>query len=99
MPQGTVWRLDPFTEQVQQVIPVGRAPFGLAVGAGSVWVTDYCGGTVVRIDPATNEVVARIETGHIPRWLAVGAGHVWVGVAGKDTFGADSLQRCSGSRL
>ena len=52
--QGTVWRLEPFTEQVQQVIPVGRAPFGLAVGAGSVWVTDYCGGTVARIAPETN---------------------------------------------
>ena len=60
--QGTVWRLEPFTGQVQQVIAVGRGPFGLAVGAGSVWVTDSCGGTVARIDPETNEIVARIET-------------------------------------
>ncbi len=98
MQQGTVWRLEPFTGQVQQVIAVGRAPFGLAVGAGSVWVTDYCGGTVARIDPETNEVVARIETGHIPRWLAVGAGHAWVGVAGEDTFDATSaFPRCKGS--
>jgi streptogramin lyase len=96
--QGTVWRLDAFTERVARVIPVGDVAYGTTVGAGSVWVTDYCRGTVVRIDPRTNEIVARIETGFIPRWLAFGAGHVWVGVAEEDKFGFLSSPGCQGSR-
>jgi DNA-binding beta-propeller fold protein YncE len=36
---------------VGRPIPVGRQPSGLAVGAGSVWVTDNNEGTVTRITP------------------------------------------------
>jgi len=61
--QGTVWRIDSFSERVERVIDVSGVPFGLAVGAGSVWVTDYCHGAVARIDPKTNQIVARIEVG------------------------------------
>ena len=56
--------------------------FGLATGAGSVWVTNYCDGSLSRVDPATNAVVATTEIGHQPKWLAVGDGRVWVGVSG-----------------
>ena len=75
-----VWRLDPVTGKPQDIIPVGKGPWSVAVGPGSVWVTNECGGTVSRIDPATNTVVETIETGYAPRWLSVGDGFVWVGV-------------------
>ena len=64
------------------ILDVGSAPFGVAVGGGSVWVTDNCDGTVSRIDSETNELTATIDVGLAPRWLAFGHGHVWVGVGG-----------------
>jgi YVTN family beta-propeller protein len=50
----------PMIEPVLTTIPVGRNPRDLAVGAGSVWVTNASDGTVSRIDPATNTVSATI---------------------------------------
>ena len=35
---GTVWRIDPVTYEVE-TIDVGGAPAGIAVAAGRVWVT------------------------------------------------------------
>ena len=37
-------------------IPVGTSPAGVAVGMGSVWVTNGGDGTVSRIDAETNAV-------------------------------------------
>jgi virginiamycin B lyase len=66
---------------VEEVIPVGAGPEGIATGAGAVWVANLRGGTVSRIDPATNQVVATIRTGFFPAGVHVGAGGVWVTVA------------------
>jgi virginiamycin B lyase len=60
-----------------QTIRVGKAPFNVAAGFGSVWVT--VSGGLVRLDPATGTVVARISTGRRPWGVAVGEGAVWVG--------------------
>ncbi len=35
---------------------IGSSPYGLAYGAGSIWVTNESSGTVSRIDPARNRV-------------------------------------------
>jgi YVTN family beta-propeller protein len=59
-------------------IPVGADPVAVAVGGGSVWVTNYLDGTVSRVDPTMNEVVATIEVGPHPDHIAVGEGGVWV---------------------
>jgi virginiamycin B lyase len=60
-----------------QTIKVGKAPFNMAAGFGSVWVA--VSGGLVRLDPATGAVVARISTGTRPWGVAVGEGAVWVG--------------------
>jgi YVTN family beta-propeller protein len=78
-----VWRVDPDTVRVTQTIPVGKADayletLGLAVGAGSIWLTKYEEGTLFRIDPGTGTVEAKIELGGHPRGIAVAAGRVWV---------------------
>ena len=59
-------------------IRVGAETSGLALGFGSVWVTNSGDGTVSRIDPATNQVVATIKTVAEPRGIAAGEGGVWV---------------------
>jgi streptogramin lyase len=60
-----------------QTIRVGDAPYNVAAGFGSVWVTVL--GGLVRVDPATGAVVARIMVGGRPWGVAVGEGAVWVG--------------------
>ena len=59
---------------------MGDNPLEVAVGEGSVWVTNYLDGTVSRIDPATNRVVATLEVGRHPDHIAVGEGGIWVTV-------------------
>src|SRR5262249_35862422 len=60
-----------------QTIRVGPAPFNVAAGFGSVWVT--VSGGLVRLDPATGAAAARITLGGRPWGVAVGEGAVWVG--------------------
>jgi streptogramin lyase len=59
-----------------QTIRVGNAPYNVAAGFGSVWVTVFR--ELVRLDPATGAVVARIRVGGRPWGVAVGEGAVWV---------------------
>ena len=65
-------------------VVVGNSPSGVAVGAGSVWVSDDIDGTLRRIDPESNEVVATIAVGQSASGVAVGAGGVWVPVPLED---------------
>ena len=64
-------------DRVTSAIDVGERPSGIAVGAGSVWVTNSAEDTVSRIDPDT-QAVAPISVGSGPSGIAVGAGAVWV---------------------
>ncbi len=52
---------------------------GLAVGFGSVWVSEYDANDVVRVDPATGAVQARIRVGLQPEDLHIAFGSVWSG--------------------
>jgi len=60
-----------------QTVRVGNAPYNVAAGFGSVWVT--VSGELVRLDSATGAVLARISIGGRPWGVAVGEGAVWVG--------------------
>ena len=67
---------------VVATIGIGGFSYGMAAGAGALWVagSDH----VTRIDPASNSVVARIPvgaTGSGPADVAFGGGAVWVPVA------------------
>jgi streptogramin lyase len=79
--KNTIWRLNPETRQVDQIIDIGGSPFGLTAGPDSVWATLPDTGTVVRVDPRTNQVVQRIRLGFKPLTIAVGPDGVWVAVA------------------
>ncbi|HSD80436.1 MAG TPA: adenylate/guanylate cyclase domain-containing protein, partial [Solirubrobacteraceae bacterium] len=56
--------------------PTGTSPGGVAIGEGSVWVTNTGEGTVSRI--RDNEVVQTIGVGSGPVGVAVSGGFVWV---------------------
>ena len=84
--EGQLTRVEPATGKVVATIGLGIVkPGGLAVGEGSVWVTDADSPTLLRIDPAFNEPVDRIPlptkavVTSLTGGVAVGAGSVWVG--------------------
>jgi streptogramin lyase len=84
-PPRSVAVIDPRTDRLVAAIPLSARPLatqddpqGVAVGYGSVWVTDGGQQTVLRIDPATKKVVATIGIGTDVRGLAVGFGSIWV---------------------
>jgi peptide/nickel transport system substrate-binding protein len=74
----TVTRVDARSGAVTKTVPVGGAPTGIAVGDGSVWVTNAAEATVSRIDSSTGSVTQTIHTGNGPRAIAVDASGAWV---------------------
>ena len=73
-----LWRIDPVRKRIVATIDLGFAPRSLAVGAGSVWITDQLDDKVIRLDPQTNRVTASIPVGRGASAVAVGRGHVRV---------------------
>jgi YVTN family beta-propeller protein len=85
-PVLALWRVDPRTVRVTQTITLGSAnsylaTLDVALGSGSVWVTNYEEGTLVRVDPNSLDVIAKIKIGSHPYGITVGAGRVWVTVS------------------
>ena len=84
---ATLTRIDTRFDTVQEAITLGGAAtpypvpaFGVAAGAGGVWVTSGAH-LVLRVDPSTDENVARTTVALGPASVAVGAGGVWVASA------------------
>lgn len=82
---GSVVRVDPVTNEVVAVVPLGSStdgggPTRIAAGAGAVWVGIPSSRTVVRIDPETNSVMATIPglTCGEGELAADDSGGVWV---------------------
>jgi peptide/nickel transport system substrate-binding protein len=79
--RGTVSRINPATNMVQQTIMTPGGPSALTVGGGFVWVANTLAGTVSQIDPRANggQVVGTpIRVGNAPSGIAYGLGAVWV---------------------
>ena len=70
--------VDTETGTVERSIDVGRAPRGIAVAGGDVWVSLRDERAVARIDATTGEQIARIDTGGEPWPIAGGRATVWV---------------------
>jgi YVTN family beta-propeller protein len=82
VPTGdAVTRIDRLGLGTIKKIHTSRYAVGIAIGSGSVWVSNNLAGTVSRIDPKTNKVVATINVGGNPAWMAVTRNRVWVTVA------------------
>jgi YVTN family beta-propeller protein len=72
-----LWRIDGRSGQILATFHLPFPPMHLALGAGSVWVTDELGDVVVRVDPGTGRVVVRIPIGKGASGVAFGRGSVW----------------------
>jgi len=72
-----VLRLDPRTGRILSQLPLTVQVSGMAVGHGSLWVSDAINDVVIRSNPA-DETDVRIHVSDGPRDIAVGADAVWV---------------------
>ena len=74
------WRIDPLTRTASSTVSVGNGRFGIATGAGSMWVANTSEGTFPGSVPSANQLVATIDAEYFRCWLDVGDGCVWIGV-------------------
>jgi YVTN family beta-propeller protein len=77
VPPNAVGLIDPETNKVTDVIPVGVSPSGIAFGEGAVWVANLDDKTVSRINLQTHRERA-IPVDGTPSGIAAGLGAVWV---------------------
>jgi branched-chain amino acid transport system substrate-binding protein len=78
-PDGALGQIDPKTDRVGRRVQLrATAPARVAVGMGSVWVTDPAEGTLWRIDLAGASGPIAIPIGEGALGVAVGEGSVWV---------------------
>lgn len=72
-----VVRIDPTTNAVTQRIDLDIAPWNIASGEGSIWVTSAFDNAVVRIDPASGALLTSIDVPAASDVIVAG-GSVWV---------------------
>lgn len=88
-------RIDPESEKLIEIIPLGYPGAGVAATDEAVWVTAPDDGMLIRVDPATDEVVAEVSGLEAPNFVAAGEEGVWVlsGLTTDRTPGDGSVAR------
>jgi len=74
---GTVFRIDPATDEIVASITVERWPGQVVALEDTVWVTHTVTPVLSRIDPDTNQVAATLDLECPTMGLAADAGSVW----------------------
>jgi YVTN family beta-propeller protein len=77
--------IDPKTDRLTDVVPIGSTPRGVAVGTRFVWAANTGEGTVSQVDPKTLHVVRTIGLGKAATALVEAGGQVWVATGSDDT--------------
>ena len=90
-------RIDPAANAITRRMPVGTRPFGLAYGAGSVWVADRSINRLARVNPRTNKVVKRITIGYASYGVALRCGQRLGDERERRDRAADQPERRTGS--
>ena len=83
---NSVAAIDPRTERVLAVIPVGDTPTEITAGRDAVWVLNAGegAGTLSRIDVASKTTTGTFSVSGSPRSIALAGGELWIGtVEGK----------------
>lgn len=75
--KGTLSRINPKTNSVQQKIPIPPGSYNPLFRDGIIWVTGFDSNVLTAVDAVTGEVLASIPVGLNPRFLTAGGGSVW----------------------
>ena len=98
---NSVAAIDPRSDRVVGVAPVGIRPGPIAFGLGSLWVGNVDDQTVTRLDPGTLQPVKAIPVGDPPTGIAVSGRWVWVVGSTLDPYasGSSTARAASVSRI
>ncbi len=101
---GTLSRIDPTTNTVQQKISIPPGAYNPLFSDGIIWITGFDSNVLVAVDASTGGVLASIPVGPKPRFLTSGGGSIWTlnqgdativagipGHGGDICYGADSV--------
>lgn len=77
--------IDPASDRLVTVIPVGTAPTTIVSGGGAVWTLNTGEQTISRIDASTRERTRTFSAGSIASDIAFADGAMWVADAAADT--------------
>lgn len=89
--------VDPQSDRVVDDVPVGFDPSAIAVGSGSVWVSNLADQSVSRLDARTHRVVQTIPVTAQMGAIGVGAGGVWLAAQGTEAPTVTRLEPQSGT--
>ena len=78
VPPGSVAAIDPETNKVVAVLPVGPRPGPIAYGARSLWIGKLEDRTLTRIDPRAQRILKTVALPATPTGIDVGYDAVWV---------------------
>ena len=81
VPANSLAAIDPHTDAVTAIVPIGSSPTSVAVGATGVWVANAGDQTIALVDPKSKQVIERHGLDAIPGQVAVGRRTVWVTTA------------------
>ena len=76
---NSVAAIDPDSNEVVAVVPVGDGPASLAVGGGKVWVVNRDAQTISMIDARSRALLRTFAVGAITADVAASGRSVWVG--------------------
>jgi YVTN family beta-propeller protein len=77
--------IDPRSNRVTDVLPIGVTPRGVTVGSRYVWAANSADGTVTQVDPESMSVVHTIGLGAAATDLVEDRGSVWVATGSDNT--------------
>ena len=77
-PPNSVAVIDPGSDRVTGVVPVGVRPGPVAVGGGAVWVGTLDDKTLQRVAPGSRTVAETVALGATPTGVAYGDDAVWI---------------------
>jgi YVTN family beta-propeller protein len=80
--ENAIGVIDPGRNEIVGQASLDDQPAAIAVGDGSVWVTNQGSNTVSRVNPSTQAVVDSIDVGKGPVGVATSNGSVWVADSG-----------------
>jgi DNA-binding SARP family transcriptional activator len=90
--------VDPHSDRVIKVIPIGATPRGVTVGAHSVWTANAGEATVSQIDPKELRVVQTLGLGLVATDLVEARGVLWVATGSDNNIVGSTRGRAVCSR-